>query len=270
MASNALLAADGTAEGAPSLWCGCVDCNDVAAIFRGNSGNRTFWKALSTCAFTTIMGVYSYTRRDSPAMVIIGLIWYVKNTYAIWGQDTPTVLCPGNPMMFCVAYIGISTAAWLLAGCPRNGDISFPYSDVVGLAIFVLGLIYSFAYEAGRFRWKKLPENKGKAHTVGLASLSVHPNYFGDLLTYNGWALAGGTRCAFSLSAFQMGLFLWFWIPQSDAYLAQRYPNDFPSYAAKTATIIPLVRSPFINQAIAWGGLAYSLYASTYCGMNCE
>lgn len=268
MASNALLAAK--AEGAPNLWCGCIDCSKVATIFRSNSGNRTVWKALSTCAFTAIMGVYSYTRRDSPALLSIGIIWYVKNVNTIWGQDTPTIFAPGNPIVFCLAYAGVASLAWLMAGCPGNGDISFPHSDAVGLAIFVLGLVYSWAYEAGRFHWKKLPENKGKAHTVGLASLSVHPNYFGDLLTYNGWALAGGTRCAFSIAAFQMGLFIWFWIPQSDVYLAERYPSDFPPYAAKTAPIIPFVRSPFINQAIAWGGLFCSLYSGMYCGMNCD
>jgi len=199
-------------------------------------------------------------------MVLIGVLWFSKNLVAIWGQDTPTVLAPGNPFMFCMAYVfGIPTTVWIFAGCPENGDISFLYRDVVGLVFFVFGLCYSFAYEVGRFRWKQLPENKGRCHTVGLASLSIHPNYFGDLFTYNGWAIAGGSTCAFSISGFQMGLFLWFWIPHSDAYLAQRYSADFPAYAAKTAPIIPFVRSAFINQVIAWLGLAACMYGSTNC-----
>jgi len=204
-------------------------------------------------------------------MVFIGLLWLAKNLVGIWGQDTPTVLAPGNPLVFGLAYMfGIPSVVWIFAGCPGNGDLSFPYHDVVGFILFVLGLGYSYAYEVGRFRWKQLPENKGRCHTVGLASLSVHPNYFGDLLTYTGWTIAGGSTCGFSIAAFQMGLFLWLWIPGSDAYLAERYSTEFPAYAAKTAPIIPFVRSPFVNQVIAWVGLAYSLYAGTKCGLHCS
>merc|ERR1712127_68427 len=106
--------------------------------------------------------------------------------------------------------MGLPSALWMLSGCPENGDISFRYRDVVGLTLFVFGSGYSLAYEASRFRWKKLPESKGRCHTVGFARLCIHPNYFGDLISYTGWAIAGGSVCALSLSLFQMGEFLWF------------------------------------------------------------
>lgn len=271
MSSATLIEADGIQIEAPKMWCGCVDCNKFGRFWRTNTGSRKFWKTLSSLAFIAVVVVYIYSRRKFPAMVLIGVLWLVKNLVTIWGQDTPTVLAPGNPFVFALAYMfGIPSVVWIFAGCPGNGELVFPCHDIVGLVFFLFGLGYSCAYEVGRFLWKQRPENKGRCHTNGLASLSVHPNYFGDLFTYTGWTIAGGSQCGFSVAAFQMGLFLWFWIPSSDAYLAQRYLTEFSAYAARTPPIIPFVRSPFVNQVIAWIGLLYSLYASTRCGLSCS
>jgi len=269
MATESLLEASSKKGEEPNLCCGLVDCNNLLS-WRANTGNRQCYKVLSSIGLATIIGVYAYMRKEFPVMVIIGALWFMKNMVAIWGQDTPTWIVPGSPVLFCFIYFfGIPAAVWMLAGCPESGEISLPYRDEVGLGLFVFGTIYSFAYEFGRFRWKSRPENKGKCHTVGLATFSIHPNYFGDLFTYNGWAIAGGSKCGLSLSLFQMGMFLWFVIPNADAYLANRY-KEFPEYAAKTGPLIPFVRSPLVNQIFAWAGFVGSMYASTYCTMHCE
>lgn len=269
MASESLLDAGAGDAQKSKLWFGCVDCGGLTS-WRDSTGNRTCYKALSSIGLAANVGVYVYLRKDFPVMVAIGTLWFLKNMVAIWGQDTPTWIVPGNPFLFCFIYFaGIPGAVWMMSGCPRSGEVAFPHSDMVGLALFISGLAYSFAYEFGRFQWKKRPENKGKCHTVGLASLSTHPNYFGDLLTYNGWALAGASKCAFSLSMFQMAMFVWFVIPNADAYLARRYP-EFPAYAAKTAPIIPFVRSPMVNWLIAGVGAVASMYTGAFCTMSCE
>lgn len=203
-------------------------------------------------------------------MVAIGVLFLLKNMIAIWGQDSPTFLVPGNPIMFAFLYLfGYPSIFWMLCGCPANGEIAFPYRDIVGFVMYMFGLTYSFAYEYGRFQWKKHPENKGRCHTVGLASLCIHPNYFGDLFTFSGWAIAGGSICGLCFPAFQLGCFLWIIIPNSDAYLAQRYSADFPQYALKTAPLIPFVISPLVNQVIALAGFVGSVVAGTYCTMSC-
>eukprot|EP00929_Paragymnodinium_shiwhaense_P107767 TRINITY_DN74129_c0_g1_i1.p1 TRINITY_DN74129_c0_g1~~TRINITY_DN74129_c0_g1_i1.p1 ORF type:complete len:271 (+),score=23.78 TRINITY_DN74129_c0_g1_i1:70-882(+) len=270
MASVALLEAGSKDAEAPKLWCGCIDCNSLLS-WRANTGNRQCYKVLSSCGLATIMSVYVYSRQNFPVMLLIGVLFFLKNMVAVWGQDTPTFIVPGSPALFCLFYFfGIPSAIWIFAGCPASGEISFRYREIVGLVLFVFGTIYSFAYEFGRFQWKKLPENKGRCHTIGLASLSIHPNYFGDLFAYNGWAIAGGSMCAFSISWFQMGMFLWFVIPNADAYLAQRYQKDFPAYAAKTAPLIPFLRSPLVNQIIAWVGFLGSMYAGMQCTAHCS
>lgn len=256
---------------APRLWCGVLDCNSLLS-WRSNTGDRELYKALSSAGLAVNIGVYLYLRSEFPAMTLIGVLYFLKNMVAIWGQDTPTWLVPGSPAFFVLIYlVGIPSALWMLVGCPASCDstLDFPHRDVVAVAMFVFGLSFSFVYEFGRFRWKKRPENKGRLHTVGLAALCVHPNYFGDLFTYNGWALAGGTKCAFGLSLFQLSLFVWFVIPNADAYLAKRYPDEFPAYADNTATLIPFLRSPLLNHLLAAICCAGSVYASIFCTERC-
>jgi protein-S-isoprenylcysteine O-methyltransferase Ste14 len=270
MASVALLESGSAENQAPKLWGGCIDCANLAS-WRSNTGNRQCYKACATIGLVANVGVYCYIQWDLPMLVLIAILWFLKNMVAIWGQDTPTCLVPGSPLFACIVYVfAVPSAMYMLSACRGNGAISFPYRDAISLALFVFGTVYAFAYEFGRFQWKKLPENKGRCHTVGLASLCIHPNYFGDLFTYNGWALASGSTCAFGLTLFQMGTFLWFVIPNADAYLAQRYHTEFPAYAAKTAPLFPFVRSPFLNQLIAWIGFVASIYASTYCTEHCQ
>lgn len=91
--------------------------------------------------------------------------------------------------MLIVFYPLIPTVAYTF-GCIMTSDIHFQGRDLVALLLYFGGSCFSLTYEVGRFRWKALPENKGRLHTVGLAAWCIHPNYFGDLFTYTGWALA--------------------------------------------------------------------------------
>lgn len=142
--------------------------------------------------------------------------------------------------------------------------------DLLGLALYLGGSCYSLAYEVGRFQWKAKPENKGKLHTVGLAAWCIHPNYFGDLFTYTGWGLACGTTCALSIPIMMIWTFVMFVVPNSDDYLAKRYPEQFPSYAAKTATLIPGLHSKVMSQILAWVGLGICIYCWCYtCPAPC-
>lgn len=60
-----------------------------------------------------------------------------------------------------------------------------------------------------------------------------------------------------------------FVIPNSDAYLAQKYASEFPAYAARTPTIIPLVKNKIVMTALACCGLIVSLYLQLNCTTAC-
>lgn len=207
---------------------------------------------------------------------IMGIVFMVKALIETWGQDTPTFLCPGTFKVFFLSYVlGLPGLFWQYANCTK-ADISFPAlwcgdgvdtseceranRQWVGLALNFFGSIYSLSYEMHRFWWKAKPENQGKLHTTGLAALCIHPNYFGDLFTYTGWGLVSGTWCTQSLPLVSLGALVLLVVPNSDAYLAERYATEFPAYAEKTATLIPFVHNQRVLRILAWGGIAASIY----------
>lgn len=208
---------------------------------------------------------YFYCVQSSVALWICGIVFLVKVLIEIWGQDTPTWACPGNPWMFLLMYtLGWPYALATLGYCHESVAIVFPYRDVVAVIIYLFGSAYSLGYEVHRFRWKATLDNKGKLYTIGLGQYCMHPNYFGDLFTYSGWALASGTIYAFSLVLTSLWYFFLFIIPNSQEHLAKRYPTEFPAYAASTPKLIPFVHSDVIMQVIAW----ISLAGACWCGMD--
>ena len=117
-----------------------------------------------------------------------------------------------------------------------------------------------------RFRWKGKEENSGRLHTVQLAALSVHPNYFGDLFAYTGLALVAGNRCALSMSPVMVWSFDYLTIPNLDKYLAERYgPEEFGAYAARTEVLVPFLPRA-ARHVLSWVGFAASVYLGGFCG----
>lgn len=247
-------------------------CGRTWISWRGNSENRTPWKAVCSVLLLGQMAAYFYLVASSVALCFMGIVFLAKLLIEIWGQHTPTWACPGTWCLFFV--IWFMGFPWLLstfAYCTKTTDIQFPHRDIVATGLYVFGSMFSLSYEVHRFYWKAKDENKGKLFTSGLASLCIHPNYFGDLFTYTGWALAAGTVYALQVSLMQVWMFSFWVIANSDTYLAKRYPEEFPAYAASTATLIPFFRSQIALQILGWICLAISVYcSSTYaaaCGL---
>jgi protein-S-isoprenylcysteine O-methyltransferase Ste14 len=69
----------------------------------------------------------------------------------------------------------------------------------------------------------------------------MHINYFGDSVLFTGWAILAASVFAFSIPVLMIAMFVFVHIPPLDAYLAQRYGDEFKDYAAKTAKFVPFV-----------------------------
>ncbi|CAE7731284.1 unnamed protein product [Symbiodinium microadriaticum] len=239
-----------------------------------SSTDRLPWQSGCTVLFLLEMSSYFYFVLESPVLLVMGGVFVVKVLVEIWGQTTPTWLCPGTLCLLLVVYtLGFPTIVPYMFGyCTKVLDICFLGHQTLALALYLGGSSYSLYYEVHRFRWKAKPENKGKLHMVGPAAWCIHPNYFGDLFTYTGWALATGTTCALSIPIATIFTFVMAVVPNSDNYLAQRYPEEFPAYAAKTATLIPGLHSKLGSQILAWASLVVSMYfwcntCSASCGL---
>ena len=249
--------------------CGC-ECSNWTAWRSYSHENRKIWKGVCSVLLVLYAGWYTSLVLDSWSMIFIGTVWTAKLLAECWGQDTPNWVAPGSWPMFIIVYgLGLPSFAGLFGYC-RNVDMDIPYREQVALLLYLSGSAFSLGYELHRFNWKAQPENKGRLHTVGLAKYTMHPNYFGDLFTYAGWGLAAGTQCALSIVPAQLFWLIVFIIPNSDAYLANKYSNEFPAYEARTARLIPFVRSRAVEYVLAWSCLVLSIYMELNCGAACR
>lgn len=124
----------------------------------------------------------------------------------------------------------------LLGGSNPRG-VGFP--AVVGIALYLAGSFLNTASEWGRLRWKRHPEHAGSLYTGGLFAYSMHINYFGDVVLFTGFALVAGTYGALIVPVLMTLSFAFVHVPILDAYLADRYGDEFRKYAQETKRLIP-------------------------------
>ena len=113
----------------------------------------------------------------------------------------------------------------------------FRPSDWLAMALLLTGSYLNTASETQRKLWKRDPANRGRCYTGGLFKYSMHINYFGDTVMFSGWALLTGVPWALVLPALMAAMFVGYHIPALDAYLATRYPDEFPAYARTTREV---------------------------------
>jgi protein-S-isoprenylcysteine O-methyltransferase Ste14 len=120
-------------------------------------------------------------------------------------------------------------------------DVCGPW-HCAAVVLYVLGSLLSSVGEYQRYVFKARPANKGKLMTTGLWAWSMHVNYLGDSLLFCGWTLAaGGAWWTWLVPTLITLLFVFMHIPNLDEYLSYRYPEEFPSYAAKTSKLVPWI-----------------------------
>lgn len=138
------------------------------------------------------------------------------------------------PFAFALYLVGFPLMA-------RGAEVSTNWVEVVGIVSFASGSALNTVGEWQRHRFKQRPDTKGKLFTGGLFSLSMHVNYFGDMLWVVGYACVTRNPYAALVPAFLFAFFYWFNIPKLDAYLAARYGEQFEEYSRKTKRFIPFI-----------------------------
>jgi protein-S-isoprenylcysteine O-methyltransferase Ste14 len=114
-------------------------------------------------------------------------------------------------------------------------------SGVIGTLLFLVGSWMNSWGEFRRHVWKKRPENKGKLYTQGVFSISRHPNYLGDLISFSGLCVFAGRWFTWIVPVLMFALFAVVNIPVLDAHLKEHYGAQFDAYAEKTRKLIPFV-----------------------------
>jgi len=111
----------------------------------------------------------------------------------------------------------------------------------LGVVIYLLGSFINTGSEYLRYRWKKIPEHKGKLYTGGFFKLSRHINYFGDVILFIGFALFTGNVYTFIIPAAMIGLFVVVNIPMLDNYLHEKYNGEYEEYSKHTKKFVPYI-----------------------------
>ena len=138
------------------------------------------------------------------------------------------------PVAFALYLLGFPLLA-------KPKSVDFGAIEVLGIGLFVVGSFINTYSEHQRRRFKRRAENKGKLFTGGLFAVSMHPNYFGDLLWVSGYACATRNAFAWLIPALLFCFFYFFNIPKLDRHLRGRYGEAFVDYERRTKRLIPFL-----------------------------
>jgi steroid 5-alpha reductase family enzyme len=121
----------------------------------------------------------------------------------------------------------------------RTGPLD--WQDVLAVVVYVLGTIIHFWADLQKKRFKAKPEMKGLLLDQGLWRYSRHPNHFGDLLVYIGWAVFAANPWAWISPAINLLQYAFDAMPKNEKWAAERYGPMWSDYASRTSSFIPWV-----------------------------
>jgi len=113
--------------------------------------------------------------------------------------------------------------------------------EVIGILLYLSGSYINTHSEYSRHVWKLREENKGRLYTRGLFSLSMHINYFGDIVLFTGLAMVTHSLSMLVIPLIMAVNFVYNIIPSLDRYLEKKYKDEFRDYSKKTKKFIPLI-----------------------------
>jgi len=113
--------------------------------------------------------------------------------------------------------------------------------DIMAVALYVLGSLLNTGSELQRKAWKARPESKGHLYTRGLFGLSMHVNYFGDVVLFTGFALLTRSAWALLVPAVMAAGFVFGHIPRLDRHLREKYPDEFGEWERRSSRLVPFL-----------------------------
>lgn len=137
--------------------------------------------------------------------------------------------------------IPISLASFAFGAAQRRGA-AVGAMEYLGVLVFLLGTYLNIWPEYTRYVWKSDPGNAGHLYVGGLFAFCRHINYFGEVLSFVGFALASSTWwnlwvpvvMGFGMAAFS--------VPELDAYLSVKYSAEWAAYTRD----VPCQMFPFV------------------------
>lgn len=207
----------------------------------------------------------------SLALAAMVIVWAVRLGSFLFirihrsGSDDRFDAIKVNPLSFLRVWImqGLwvsitAAAAWIaIASGDQRG---FDVFAVVGIVVWVVGMLIEVVADAQKTAFKADAANKGRFIRTGLWSRSRHPNYFGEILAWIGVALVAapvfeGWQWIGLLSPVFVILLLTrvSGVPLLERKADERWGGDADYEAYKTATpvLVPMIVRPKAVKAAA-------------------
>lgn len=125
-----------------------------------------------------------------------------------------------------------------------NESEEFAWWQMLGIVIWIIGFIFEVGGDLQLENFKKNPANKGKLLTTGFWSVTRHPNYFGEALSWWGVFLVALTQMTdFWLITSPIVITLLLLFVSGVPLLEKKYQGrkDFEAYANKTSKFFPFI-----------------------------
>ena len=114
--------------------------------------------------------------------------------------------------------------------------------EIWGLLIFGIGTYLNLWPEYTRHVWKKNPANAGRLYVEGLFATCRHINYFGEVLSFVGFAMVTSVWWNLWIPLVMGVGMAAFSVPELDTYMRNKYKAEWVSYtAAVKCQMIPFV-----------------------------
>jgi steroid 5-alpha reductase family enzyme len=122
------------------------------------------------------------------------------------------------------------------------GEASIGLLDYLGIALWLVGMVFEAGGDYQLVRFKAEPGNKGKVMASGLWRYTRHPNYFGDFCVWWGYFLialsAGGWWSIFSPLLMSYLLLRVSGVALLEKDIGERRPK-YGDYVARTNAFFP-------------------------------
>lgn len=218
--------------------------NQQFRTVKTRSSTRARLFALESFASTAGYVYYLLKAVETPAtsvqtqnylLSIFGVVYFARlNLMAQW-------ILPREISMDELVFVNlVFVPAILFSFALLRGEISAG-ALLTSALLYTVGSFVNTYSELQRKYWKQRPENKGRCFMGGLFRFSRNVNYLGDVILFTGWAMLTGNWRNAWVPVFMFLSFYFHHIPGKEAYLAQRYRDEWPQYAAKTKSFVPYV-----------------------------
>ena len=157
-----------------------------------------------------------------------GTIWIFQKRKWTW-LETMTITVLMSFVLYVFAKVG------------GNNKQVVGVVELIGIVLYLSGSYINTHSEYLRHVWKLKEENRGRLYTKGLFSLSMHINYFGDIVLFTGLALITHSLSMLVIPLIMGVNFVFNIIPSLDRYLEKKYTDEFRNYSKKTKKFIPLI-----------------------------